>query len=213
MVENCERKMDEKPLFGSGSNPSKRPAGQASSPVNSAGAERRPLARENPPLPIPPGPQTQQAVPPKPVPPTPVLQTPVPQTPVPQAPVPPTPVLQTPVPQTPVPQTPVPQTPVPPALEVPTQQTGSPEDRKESRNRTLKGGLIVLPGQMMSSFACKIRNESRGGVMLVLDDVVRLPAEFYLIRTADPGHQVPCRVAWRGIGRVGVQFVAALSAP
>ena len=65
----------------------------------------------------------------------------------------------------------------------------------------------------MSSYACKIRNESRGGVMLVLSDAMLVPAEFYLVRDADPGHKIPCRVAWRGIGRIGVQFVAALSAP
>ncbi len=123
----------------------------------------------------------------------------------------------------PVPQAPVPQAtiqpvqfgqPVAPQQQmVPDQQTGSEEDRKEPRKRTLKGGLIVLPGQMMSSYACKIRNESRGGVMLVLSDSMQIPAEFYLVRDADPGHKIPCRVAWRGIGRIGAQFIAALSAP
>jgi len=91
------------------------------------------------------------------------------------------------------------------------QQSGTQEDRKEKRNRSLKGGLIILQGQMMSSFACKIRNESRSGVMLVLPDATRVPAEFYLVRDADPGHKVPCRVAWRSAERLGVKFVAALS--
>ncbi len=92
-------------------------------------------------------------------------------------------------------------------------QTGSEEDRRENRKRALKGGMIILPGQMMSSFACKIRNESRGGVMLVLPDATRVPAEFYLIREADPGHKIPCRVAWREPERLGIEFVTALQAP
>ncbi|HFC04264.1 MAG TPA: hypothetical protein ENJ55_01045 [Rhizobiales bacterium] len=89
--------------------------------------------------------------------------------------------------------------------------TGSEDDRREARKRTLKGGMIVLRGQMMSSYACKIRNESSGGVMLVLADAHLVPPEFYLVRDADPGNKIPCRVAWREKGRLGAQFIPALS--
>ena len=95
----------------------------------------------------------------------------------------------------------------------PEQQTGSEEDRQETRKRALKGGLIVLPGQMMSSYVCKIRNESSGGVMLALAEALMVPGEFYLIREADPSHKIPCRIAWREHDRLGVEFIVALSAP
>jgi len=92
-------------------------------------------------------------------------------------------------------------------------QEGNVEDRKGTRRRALKGALIIRPGQMMSSYACKIRNESSGGVMLILSDALLVPPEFYLIRDADPCHKIPCRVAWREKDSLGVEFVPALSAP
>ncbi len=184
--------MDERPLFGAGSQASKHALSQAAflQPATSADGQRRAIPKIPPSAPIP--------------------QIQVPQTQVPQTQVPQTPVSHVPV-QQPVasPAQPV----VSPHQEVPDGQTGSKEERKEVRKRTLKGGLIVLPGQMMSSYACKIRNESRGGLMLVVSDPMLLPSEFYLVRDSDPGHKIPCCVAWRGIGRIGVQFIAALAAP
>jgi len=184
--------MDERPLFGAGSQASKHALSQAAflQPATSVDGRQRAVSEIPHSRPIP--------------------QTQVPQTPVPQTQVPQTPVSHVPV-QQPVasPAQPV----VSPHQEVPDGQTGSKEERKEARKRTLKGGLIVLPGQMMSSYACKIRNESRGGLMLVVSDPMLLPSEFYLVRDADPGHKIPCCVAWRGIGRIGVQFIAALATP
>ncbi len=179
--------MDERPLFGAGSQASKHALSQAAflQPATSVDGRQRAVSEIPHSRPIP---QTQ------------VPQTQVPQTPVSHVPV-----------QQPVasPTQPV----VSSHQEVPDGQTGSKEERKEARKRTLKGGLIVLPGQMMSSYACKIRNESRGGLMLVVSDPMLLPSEFYLVRDADPGHKIPCCVAWRGIGRIGVQFIAALATP
>ena len=85
------------------------------------------------------------------------------------------------------------------------------ESRREKRHRTLKGAMIILPGQMMCSFACRVRNESSGGVMLVLDNGVTVPDEFYLMRDGDPGKRIPCQVRWRRMNAVGVQFVDRLT--
>lgn len=106
--------------------------------------------------------------------------------------------------------------PVPPVAGAPVSmppvaQTGNEEDRTERRKRTLKGGVIILPGHMRSSYACKIRNESNGGVMLALPNTAVIPNEFFLMRDSDPGRQTPCRVAWRTADKLGVQFVLALS--
>ena len=85
------------------------------------------------------------------------------------------------------------------------------EKRREARRRTLKGGVIVLPGQMSSTFAVRIRNESSGGVMLVLDNTAPIPREFYLVRDGDPGNFIPCQVRWRSINALGVKFIRELS--
>lgn len=109
---------------------------------------------------------------------------------------------------------------VPPGVHAPSQSvpaasanapTGSVKDRKHKRVRTLKGALIVLPGQMGSSFACKIRNQSRGGALALVANSTVIPDEIYLIWDADPGKKIPCKVAWRGPGRVGITFVDRLS--
>lgn len=88
---------------------------------------------------------------------------------------------------------------------------GSIEDRKQKRIRTLKGALIVLPGQMGSSYACKIRNQSRGGALVLVTNPSAIPDEIYLIWDADPGKKIPCRVAWRGHDRMGIEFVSQLT--
>lgn len=228
--------MEERPLFGAGSKSSKRSQNQVAFlrpaattdgrlHVNSQG-----LPEQAPPIPSMPinGTKEMRQTPPQVAQTVPVQQQVQPQVqpsiqqPVSQPPVqPPVQVAQVaqpvaqaaqPVAQVAQPGSPEQQQPVAMAqTEIPTEQTGSAEDRVAKRHRTLKGGMVVLPGQMMSSYACKIRNESRGGVMLLLADAMLVPPEFYLIRDADPGNKIPCRIAWRGIGRIGVQFIAQLS--
>ena len=102
----------------------------------------------------------------------------------------------------------------PPPHSIPSNTTsGSVEDRVARRARSLKGGVIILPGQMRSSYACKIRNESTTGVMLAIPNTMIIPDEFYLMRNSDPGRQTPCRVAWRTADKIGVEFVMQLTNP
>lgn len=197
---------DAKPVGGVNQTPVNPPASQAVSPVSGTEFSGSDGLPQQPTVPV----TNTQA---------PVQQyVPAPQqaTPPPQVPTQTLPAVQqhvTATPQTTAQQQNLLQPSVPMQVQQPAASPETQDDRREKRKRTLKGGMIILPGRMMASFSCKIRNESRGGVMLALPDAMLIPAEFYLIRDADPGNKVPCRVAWRQHDKLGVQFVSALVSP
>jgi hypothetical protein len=84
-----------------------------------------------------------------------------------------------------------------------------PEDlRRTPRVRTLKGGIIAFPNGI-SMIACKIRDQSATGALLIVEPGCTVPDEFNLIFSGD-GNKFPCNVAWRKPGRIGVRFVEAL---
>jgi hypothetical protein len=84
-----------------------------------------------------------------------------------------------------------------------------PQLGRAPRVRTLKGGIIAFPNGI-STIACKIRDQSATGALLIVEPGCIVPDEFMLIFSGE-GHKVPCNVAWRKPGRIGVKFVAALS--
>jgi hypothetical protein len=87
---------------------------------------------------------------------------------------------------------------------------GRPQDlRKSPRKKTLKGGIIVFPNGI-STIACKIRDQSETGVLIVIEPGSTIPDEFTLLIAGDD-RKFPCNVAWRKPGRIGARFVAALT--
>jgi hypothetical protein len=81
-----------------------------------------------------------------------------------------------------------------------------PQDNKRAapRHRTLKGGLIVLPGKM-STFQCTIRNVSDTGAMIEMASTLGVPQRFTL-RMDDGGPDHEVTVSWRSDRRLGVHF-------
>ena len=84
--------------------------------------------------------------------------------------------------------------------------TDGPNDNKRTapRQRTLKGGLIVLPNKM-STFECTIRNLSETGALLELASTLGIPQRFTL-RMDDGSPEREVSVAWRTDRRLGVHF-------
>ena len=82
---------------------------------------------------------------------------------------------------------------------------GSPqsENRQDQRRTTLKGGRIVFNAGR-STINCTVRNLSSKGAKLQVTSVVGIPDTFDLVLDSD-GHQ-PCRVVWRTLKELGVQF-------
>ena len=78
------------------------------------------------------------------------------------------------------------------------------ERREFTRHRTLKSGQIVVQ-PLASVFDCTVRNLSPKGALLVMPSLVAIPDNFDLVLRAT-GEQHPCRVAWRGENRLGVEF-------
>ncbi|EJB08137.1 hypothetical protein GGI64_002075 [Rhizobium leguminosarum] len=52
---------------------------------------------------------------------------------------------------------------------------------------------------------CTIRNVSKGGVKLVMESTMILPDAFILL--FEDGTQKSCRVCWRKIDEIGVEFL------
>lgn len=78
------------------------------------------------------------------------------------------------------------------------------ENRAAVRRRTLKGGRIIFNAGR-STIDCTVRNLSPKGARLEVTSVVGIPNTFDLQVSGD-GLQ-PCRVAWRSLKELGVEFV------
>jgi len=79
--------------------------------------------------------------------------------------------------------------------------------RRSPRKRTLRGGRIIL-GNLTSTFECKMRNVSDSGALLMIDNAADIPDTFFVAIDFQPGRR-PCRVAWRKMNQLGVEFLDA----
>jgi PilZ domain len=78
------------------------------------------------------------------------------------------------------------------------------ERRIQPRRNTMIVASIVFDGGR-SQFDCVIRDLSDGGAKLQMPTVRGVPESFDLLV---PGHRPqPCRVAWRALKELGVQFM------
>ena len=78
------------------------------------------------------------------------------------------------------------------------------EQRGAQRRSTLKGGKIVFNGGR-STIDCTVRNLSSKGAKLQVASVVGVPETFDLL-LPNAGRQ-PCRIKWRALKELGVEFV------
>jgi hypothetical protein len=78
------------------------------------------------------------------------------------------------------------------------------ERRKETRQRTLKAGKIMIDGK--SIIDCTVRNLTDTGASLEVGSPVGIPDTFQLSIPVDKLTR-KCRVTWRQERRIGVQFV------
>ena len=76
------------------------------------------------------------------------------------------------------------------------------ERRSAPRKVVLMSGAIELAGGPIS---CLISNMSISGAALEITNSKDIPKRFSLFFKAD-GTRIPCRVAWRQDGRIGVAF-------
>jgi hypothetical protein len=81
------------------------------------------------------------------------------------------------------------------------------ENRSERRQRTLKGARIVFNAGG-STIDCTVRNLSASGAKLDVTSVVGIPNSFDL---SLGGQLRPCRVVWRSLKQLGVEFQAGSS--
>jgi len=85
---------------------------------------------------------------------------------------------------------------------------GRRENRLQPRRHTMIVATIVYDGGRMR-LDCVIRNLSDGGAKLEFATVRGIPQSFDLLV---PGHRPQhCRVAWRALKELGVQFMPALN--
>jgi hypothetical protein len=78
------------------------------------------------------------------------------------------------------------------------------EKRLAPRRNTLIEAKIVFEGGRQR-IDCVIRNLSDSGAKLEVGKVIGIPATFDLVA---PGHRPhPCRVVWRSLKELGVQFI------
>lgn len=82
------------------------------------------------------------------------------------------------------------------------------EGRAAQRHRTLKGARIVFNAGR-STIDCTVRNLSATGAKLDVTSVVGIPNSFDLLVGEQPR---PCRVVWRSLKQLGVEFEAATPA-
>jgi len=79
------------------------------------------------------------------------------------------------------------------------------ERRTSLRKRVIQSGTILTPDGN-SVFNCIVRNRNADGASLEIPNTIGLPATFKLaIGTEQPR---ACRVVWRRLNRIGVQFDA-----
>ena len=78
------------------------------------------------------------------------------------------------------------------------------ERRRVPRHRTLKSGKIVVQAGR-SVLDCTVRNLSTQGALLLIRSHAGIPEKFDLVLETSGEHH-PCRIAWRGEDRVGVEF-------
>jgi len=77
------------------------------------------------------------------------------------------------------------------------------DKRAAQRRSTLKGGKIVFNAGR-STIDCTVRNLSSTGAKLNVNSVVGIPETFDLI--LDGHSKQPCRVKWRRLKEIGVEF-------
>ncbi len=77
------------------------------------------------------------------------------------------------------------------------------ERRRVRRTRTLKSGKIVIDAES-SALDCIIRNLSPRGALLLVPSIA-VPDRFELVFPSTSSRH-DCRVAWRAMDRVGVEF-------
>jgi hypothetical protein len=78
------------------------------------------------------------------------------------------------------------------------------ERRRVPRHRTLKSGKIVVRSGR-SVVDCTVRNLSTQGALLLVRSLAGIPEKFDLVLETTGEHH-PCRIAWRGEDRIGVEF-------
>jgi len=77
------------------------------------------------------------------------------------------------------------------------------EKRSVQRRSTLKGGKIVFNAGR-STIDCTVRNLSSTGAKLTVTSVVGIPDTFDLV--LDGNSKQPCRIKWRRLKEIGVEF-------
>lgn len=80
----------------------------------------------------------------------------------------------------------------------------SGDNRTAPRHRTLKGGRIIFNAGR-STIDCTIRNLSNKGAKLEVISVVGIPNTFDLA-IGEEGTMQSCRVVWRTLKELGVEF-------
>jgi len=79
------------------------------------------------------------------------------------------------------------------------------EHRRAPRQRTLKGGRIVI-NDGFSTFQCTVRNLSDTGARLKVASILGIPDQFQLVM--DDGRKFSCSVVWRTAEEFGVTFAS-----
>jgi hypothetical protein len=77
------------------------------------------------------------------------------------------------------------------------------DNRTAPRQRTLKGGKIVL-NDGFSTIDCTVRNLSATGAKLEVASIIGIPPQFRL--AMNDGRDFSCETAWRTETAVGVKF-------
>lgn len=77
------------------------------------------------------------------------------------------------------------------------------DNRNAQRRKTLKGARIVFNGGR-STIDATVRNVSSKGAKLQVTSVVGIPDTFDLL--LDGQARQPCRVVWRTLKELGVEF-------
>ncbi len=71
--------------------------------------------------------------------------------------------------------------------------------------RVLKQAYIIFNNRH-STLTARLRDISATGCRLKIANPAMVPDEFIIYFPTD-GRERPCRVAWRGLGQIGVQFL------
>lgn len=80
----------------------------------------------------------------------------------------------------------------------------SEDNRVAPRQRTLKGGKIVL-NDGFSTIDCTVRNLSATGAKLEVASIIGIPPQFRL--AMNDGRDFSCETAWRTESAIGVKFI------